>query len=136
MRLVTVAVLCLSIALTVGCQKKPVVAVHPGAVSNLDSYAYDILLVESAALDSAIADYHAGKVPEGAKSYLNDAIRQFNLTQAAWHGYHDNHATGDESKLRDALNSLVSLVAELQQVLGKSPTPKTAGLWIPQEVMA
>src|SRR5438132_13501491 len=55
---------------TVGCHKK-VVATHPGAISNLDSYAYDILLVEQDALNDAVAKYKAGQLPMGTKDVLN-----------------------------------------------------------------
>ena len=34
-----------------GCAKK--VSVHPGAISNLDSYSYDILIVEQDAINNA-----------------------------------------------------------------------------------
>ena len=122
MRSLLVALTFLSIALTSGCAAKKTVAVHPGAVSNLDSYSYDVLLVESAVLELASTDLKAGKLPETAKSFLNTAIKQFNVTQAAWHAYHDQHA-GNDTVLQDAINALVGAVGQLEQVLGKAPKP-------------
>lgn len=115
--LALVFVLVLGIA--TGCGKK--VPIHTGAVSNLDSYAYDLLLVEQSAIKSARADFAAGNLPAEAKAPLNAAIAQYNTTQAAWQTYHASG--GDGTKLQEALNSLVSAVAEVQKLLGKAPAP-------------
>lgn len=119
MRPTSLALVVLSVMLLGGCYGKKV-AVHPGAVSNLDSYAYDILLVEQDVIAQARTDYLAGKLPAQAVSFLRIAITQYNTTQAAWHAYHDQHA-GNDTALQDAVNALVAAVAQLQQVLGKSP---------------
>ncbi len=115
-----VLALSLIVGMTLGCAKK--VPIHPGAVSNWDSYAYDILLAESSVLVQARQDYANRQLPNTTKPFINKAIAQYNIAQAAWHQYHDKHAA-NESALQDALNALVGAVGQLQQVLGKAPAP-------------
>lgn len=110
--------LLLILGFSLGCQKK--VPVHPGAISNLDSYSYDVLIVEQQILTEARAQYTSGQLPEQAKPFLKNAITQYNVAEAAWHGYHDNHAQNDTA-LQDAINALISAVSQLQQTLGKKP---------------
>ena len=102
-----------------GCAKK-VVAVHPGAISNYDSYAYDILTVEQGAINTAKAAFMAGTLPADAKDKLNAAIVQYNLTLAAWQGYHA--AGGDSTALQQAIATLVSSVGALQAILHSAPS--------------
>lgn len=117
------ALICLlTIGIATGCAKK--VPIHPGAVSNVDSYTYDMLLVEQPALESAKADFLAGKLPEGAKDPMNAAIVQFNTTYAAWDAYHKGVST-DADKLQASVNALVAAVAALQKALNKPPAPVT-----------
>lgn len=114
----------LLILVLLGCAKK--VEVHPGAISNLDSYTFDLLLVEQDALNQAKADFQAGKLPVAAKDALNYAISQYNITQAAARAYHDGG--GDATKLQQALASLVAAVGELQKLIAptKKPVPIAA----------
>lgn len=102
-----------------GCAKK--VGVHPGAVSNLDSYAYDVLLVEQDVLTQAKADFTAGKLPPQAKDPINAAVNQYNVTQAAWQSYHAGG--GDATTLQQALASLVAAVGEVQKLIAPSKKP-------------
>jgi N-methylhydantoinase B/oxoprolinase/acetone carboxylase alpha subunit len=113
------------VMLMAGCTKNPV-AVHPGSISNFDSYAYDILLVEQDAITTARAQYVAGQLPAAAKPILNNAIAQYNATQAAWQSYHASGA--GQSTLQQALDGLVALVGALQQALNKTPAPVTQTL--------
>ena len=111
------AVLLSLLLISIGCAKR--VTVHPGAISNLDSYAYDVLLVEQASLDEARADYKAGKLPDSAIPVFNKVVAQYNIAQAAWHAYHEQHAD-NATALQDALNALVAAAGELQRALGKT----------------
>lgn len=124
-----------TLSLSLGCAKKPI-AVHPGAISNLDSYGYDILLVEQAAILEAKNQFNAGSLPAAAKEPLNYAIQQYNLTQAAWQSYHAGNK--DDAKLQQALNALVGAVGQLQQMLGKkAETPiSLKGGWMVLEPRA
>ena len=101
-----------------GCHKQA--QVHPGAISNIDSYAYDILLVEQDAITSAKAAYLAGSLPPASKGPLNIAIAQYNVTQASWQAYHAGG--GDATKLQQSLTALVAAVGELQKLI--KPTQK------------
>ena len=102
--------------LTVGCAKH--VAIHPGAISNVDSYSYDVLIAEQSVLDQAKADLQAGKLPESAKESLNYAGAQYNVALAAWNAYHSGN-TKDSSTLDQAISALVGAVGQLQKQLGK-----------------
>lgn len=104
--------------LVTGCAKK--VAVHPGAISNLDSYSYDILIVEQEVLTTARAQFTAGTLPPSAKPFLKNAITQYNVAESAWHAYHSEHSA-NATALQDAINALVAAVSQLQQQLGKTP---------------
>ena len=117
------AVLCLlfTIQLLAGCNKK--IPVHPNAISNLDSYSYDILLVEQSTINSAVASYKAGTLPATAKAPLNTAIDQYNVAQGAWQSYHAGGGNG--TVLQQAIDALIGAVGQLQQTLGASPSQIT-----------
>lgn len=110
--------------LGMGCAKKAV-SVHPGAISDYDSYAYDILLVEQSAINEARAQYQAGNLPAAAKDPLNTAITQYNLAEAGWKAYHGTG--GDSTALQQAIDALVGAVGILQKALGGSPAPMPGG---------
>jgi hypothetical protein len=112
----------LGVLATVGCGKK--VAVHPGAISNLDSYAYDVLLAEQDVLNQAKSDYQAGTLGDNAKAPLNAAIAQYNVTQDLWQTYHATGAGAD--KLSQAVAVLVTLLGDIQKLRGKSTAPVPA----------
>jgi hypothetical protein len=116
-------------ALNFGCATK--VPVHPGAVSNIDSYAYDLLLVEQEAINSARTAFLAGQLPPNAKAPLNAAIAQYNITLGAWQGYHSG-ATKDSTVLQGAVDALVGAVGALQTSLGKTlPTSTVPTAHVP-----
>jgi hypothetical protein len=110
-----------------GCAKK-VVSVHPGAISDYDSYAYDILLVEQSAINEARSQFVAGNLPPAAKGPLNTAITQYNLAEAGWKAYHGTG--GDATALQQAIDALVAAVGILQKALGGSVAPAPAGMLI------
>lgn len=119
------AVLCLllTIAALAGCHKK--IPVHPGAVSNLDSYSYDILLVEQSTINQAVANFKAGTLPANAKDPLNTAIQQYNVAQGAWQAYHASGGKANATVLQQAVDALVGAVGQLQQSLGATPAQIT-----------
>lgn len=79
--------LILLLAALAGCAKS--VSVRPGAVDALDSQMYDRLLETSAAIDGLKTSFASGKLPTGAKEYINAAIVTYNEAQDVWHKYHD-----------------------------------------------
>jgi hypothetical protein len=87
----------------------------------LDSWAYDILLVEQDAINQAKTTYLSGGLPPEAKAPLNVAIDQYNLAEAAWQNYHKTGA--GQSELQQALDALVIGVGTLQNILHKTVTP-------------
>lgn len=122
------AVLLFSLMLCVGCAKK--VPIHPGSISNLDSYSYDVLLAEQDVLNAAKADFLAGNLPNSSKDALNAAIKQYNVTQDLWQGYHANGANADA--LSQGLSALVTSVGDIQKLRGKSatgPVPSSGLAW-------
>lgn len=114
MKFLVPLLLCLTLA---GCAKK--VPVHPGSISNLDSYSYDILLVEQDVLNNAKTAFQAGQIPASAKDSINAAIRQFDVALGAWQGYHSG-LTKDTTALQNAVDALVGAVSALEQALGKT----------------
>jgi hypothetical protein len=115
-RLVVATIITLTL-FTLGCAKK--ISVHPGAISNFDSYAYDVLLVEQDVLNQAKADVISGTLPASTKDKVNVAIAQYNTTQALWQTYHASGVGAD--KLDQALALLVTAVGEIQKLRGKAP---------------
>jgi hypothetical protein len=105
-------------AVTIGCGPKKSVAVHPGAISKLDSYAYDLLLVEQDAIKSVQASFAQGALPPSSKEAINAAVAQYNVAEAAWQSYHAG-LSKDTTILQNALDGLVGGVGALQQQLGK-----------------
>lgn len=95
-------------------------AVHPGSVSNVDSWAYDILTVEQDAINQARTDFKAGNLPASAKEPLNTAIAQYNVALAAWQSYHAGLTT-DATALQNSVNALVGAFGEVQKLIGKKP---------------
>src|SRR5258708_30301848 len=104
----------LLLSLLTGCAKFKI-AVHPGAISNLDSYAYDVLLVEQDTINQARTAFLAGQLPANAKQPLNAAIDQYNIAEAAWQNYHANGA--GQPALQSALDALVTVVGDLIKLL-------------------
>ena len=120
------SIIALLLFISVGCAKlglqKP--AMHPGAISNLDSWAYDILIVEQDAIGTAKAQYDSSQLPPSAKVPLNAAIDQYNIAIAAWKTY---HASGQgQPALQQALDALIAAVGALEQALHRQPAGTTA----------
>ena len=61
--------------------------VHPGAVNQADSIAYDTLLVAQTAIDDARADYQGGRLPDSTKPAFNTLVRSYTVARAAWLTY-------------------------------------------------
>ncbi len=128
--LIKTFIVLLAVLLSTGCAKK--IPLHPGAISDFDSYAYDLLLVEQSAISEARAQFVAGTLPAAAHDSLNTAIDRYNDAEVIWKSY---HASGEDStELQKALNALVSAVGALQRTLGK-PGPEPIASLYPMEVL-
>lgn len=110
------ATILLGVLMTTGCAIKTGKANHPNAVSAVDSDAYDTLIGAQAAIEEAKANIAAH--PD-AKPALNDAIRIFNLAEAAEKTYHASQDPASLAQLQQALPELISAVANLEQLFGK-----------------
>ncbi|HEY2380815.1 MAG TPA: hypothetical protein VGK48_06480 [Terriglobia bacterium] len=63
--------------------------VHPGALNQADSVAYDTLLVAEASIQQAEADYQSGQVSPEAKDQINNLVRLYNVARTAWITYRE-----------------------------------------------
>jgi len=61
--------------------------IHPGALNQTDSVAYDSLLAASSAIDQARADYKTHQLPEDTKGPLNALIHSYNVARDSWLTY-------------------------------------------------
>ena len=64
-------------------------SIHPGALNESDSAAYDTLLIAETTIDQARLNDQAGQLPAGAKPALNALIRSYNAARASWLAYRD-----------------------------------------------
>ena len=107
------------IASSPGCAAaKPI---HPGAVNQFDSTAYDSLITVQAALTTAKGQIAA--FPQ-FKPQLNQAIAAYNTAQAAYKVYHTAALAGDTSQqaaLSAEITTLTQQVAQLLTSMGVTP---------------
>src|SRR5690348_3815391 len=59
--------------------------VHPGALNQVDSAAYDTLLVAESTIDQARIEYQAGRLAR--RDALDALIESYNLAREAWLTY-------------------------------------------------
>lgn len=62
-------------------------SIHPGALNETDSVAYDTLLIAETTIDQARLDYQAGQLPADAKLPLAALIHSYNIARASWLAY-------------------------------------------------
>ena len=61
--------------------------VHPGALNQTDSAAYDTLLIAETTIDQARLDFQSGQLPATAKPALDALIQSYNIARASWLTY-------------------------------------------------
>lgn len=118
-RISTAVLLAILLVATVGCQSSCATrAPRSGALTQLDSDAYDALLVAQAALSEGKRAYAAGELPPEAKDVINNAGKAYNIARASWLTYRDAVATGKGDDLaRGKLNAdVVELTAAVANV--------------------
>jgi hypothetical protein len=108
-------------------------AIHPNAVSQLDSTTYDALITANAAINQAKADVAAGTLPASATQVVNDTVAAYNTARGAWLTYRhtvESLAPGaaapaaETAALEAALSSLTTAITNLQNLIkkgGKKP---------------
>ncbi len=115
----------LSVLAFTGCAAfQTKVPVHPGAVTNVDSYAYDSLLIAQQIIAGARADYLAGNFTPSAKNTLNSAISSYNVAEASWQSYHAG-TTKDSTALQQAIVAMQGAVSALIQLKTSAPPQPT-----------
>ena len=61
--------------------------VHPGALNQADSEAYDTLLIAESTIDQARLDFKSGQLPAGAKPALDALVSSYNIARNSWLTY-------------------------------------------------
>ena len=94
--------------------------VHPGAINQIDSAAYDALLVAENAIDQGRKDYQAGRLPAEAQDALNVLIRSYNVARASWLTYRDAIGTNVPAgpyvqELNKSLTDLADAIRNVQR---------------------
>ena len=98
---------------------------HPGALNNVDSTAYDALLVAEAAIDQARMENQTRPLAAEAKDALNSLIDAYNMARAAWLTYRGAVATntGSDPYLKQLTQNLTDLTAALEALQRREVKP-------------
>jgi len=94
--------------------------VHPGALSQTDSAAYDALLIAQSTIDQARTALQAGELPVGAKDPLNTLIASYNVAHESWLTYRGAVATKSPpdvyyAQLNADISNLTSAIRALKE---------------------
>jgi hypothetical protein len=89
--------------------------IHPGALSQADSVSYDTLLVAETAIDSARADFQAGRLPDSTRPAFNTLVRSYTVARDSWLTYRGAIATNVPSA--DYFNQLNKNLLDLSNAL-------------------
>jgi len=106
--------LILLVSLSIGCKHN----IHPGAISTVDSNAYDTLLVAQAALDEG-RKIIAEKPEQSYKDAFNKAIAVYNQAEADWQLYHSTKDPALATKLASEVNQVIVTIADMRTAFGK-----------------
>lgn len=124
-----ILVICLAGATVIGmtgCAKNGAAKPLPkGAINSYDATSYDVLLSAKKGIDSFKKDFSSLPMDQQQKlaPYLNQAIKDYNIGEAAWQAYHAG-ATGDANTLTSSLWQLIADLATLNNVSPpKNPVP-------------
>ena len=109
-----VPVILLLLTLTAGCMKTGPYVPRPGAVSELDSRIYDVLLVSEAIIDNASQQNVAGTLDNTLKAAINRMIPIHNAADLAWKIYRAVHGTADQA---EAEAHLMALIGQLRNAI-------------------
>ncbi len=111
--LATLGILALGMVVMSGCPKQ-VRAVHPNAINQFDSDAFDTLLTAQAAIEQAKIE--EPKFPQ-AKGVLNQAIFSYNTAVSAYMVYHSAGAV-NTAELQISLRNLAAALVQMQSAFG------------------
>lgn len=107
-KLLATIVLAVALAGSVGCAKHAAVAPVPGQLNTFDAYAFRVLADAQAAINDFKASVATGKVSETAqlKSFLNQAITDYNAGNAAYQVWHAAGGAGATAPIAAQLAAL------------------------------
>jgi hypothetical protein len=94
--------------------------VHPGAMNQVDSVAYDTLLIAETTIDQGRSAYQAGRLPVAAKDTLNALVEAYNVARVSWLTYRGAIATNVPAdpyfqELNKNLADLANAIRNLQR---------------------
>jgi hypothetical protein len=115
--------LVLVLAAALGCSKNAVVANVPGSINSFDSESYVTLMDVQGALKAVKDDVATGRYTPtpAAKAVINQAIRDYDLGQDAWHAYHSG-ISQDQVGLQNAINQIIFDIVQIADP--QVPAPK------------
>ena len=99
---------------TNGCHKN----IHPGAISTVDSNAYDTLLIAQAALDEGRKTIADNPSPAYTSAF-NKAVAIYNQAEADWQLYHSTKDPALATKLGQEINQVIVTIADMRRAFGK-----------------
>lgn len=99
--------------------------VHPGALNQTDSVAYDTLLIAKTSIDRARADNQVNPLPAEAKDALNTLVQSYNVARESWLTYRGAVSANEPSQAYfAALNkNLTDLANAIRTLTGKEVKP-------------
>lgn len=112
------AVMVMALSLGLGCHKN----IHPGAISTVDSNAYDTLLVAQAALDEG-RKIIAEKPDPAYTAMFNKAAAIYNQAEADWQLYHSSKDPALGTKLAGEVTDVIKTISDMRTAFGKKVGP-------------
>ena len=93
--------------------------VHPGALNQVDSAAYDTLLIAESTIDQARLDFQSGQLPAGAKPALDALVSSYNIARDSWliyRGAISTNAPADAylARLNKNLTDLAGMIRDFE----------------------
>jgi hypothetical protein len=94
--------------------------VHPGALNQIDSAAYDTLLIAEAIINQARLDFQSGRLPSKTKPALDALVESYNIARGSWLSYRDAISTNVSpdvyfTQLTNNLTDLETAIRDLER---------------------
>ena len=110
---------------------------HPGALNQIDSAAYDTLLIAESTIDQARLDFQSGQLPPGVKpgalEALDALVRSYNIARDSWLTYRGAISTNTPAdmylaKLNQNLTDLAGAIKSFREPANASPTRSASAI--------
>jgi hypothetical protein len=94
--------------------------IHPAALNQTDSAAYDTLLIAETTIDQARVEYQAGRIPLDTKDALDALVKSYNVARESWLTYRGAITTNVPAqtyfdKLTTNLSDLTNAIRTLEE---------------------